>query len=137
MWLLKTNRFMCILLGVTFGDHEKIAKNHFGTPFSRPWTPVPPLKFDLLYRAVSLVYNEVTYKSLEFGRNLEGTFWEAKSKIFSVKNPKILKLTPDFRFLRLNRHRKSFSRHHWYQWTRLDKPNRMTPSLILLKCSID
>ncbi len=72
MGLAKTNRFMCISLGVNFVDHEKIAKNHFETHFLKPWTPVPPLLFDVLPRPVSLGYNEIHIKV----RSLALT-WEA------------------------------------------------------------
>ncbi len=82
MGLLKTNRFICISLGVSFGAREKIAKNHFVTHFLKPLTPVGPLKFGVLSRAVSLGHSEVTYKSLEFGRNLEGTLSGARVNFF-------------------------------------------------------
>ncbi len=62
MRLDKANRFMCISLGVTFGDHAKIAKKHFRTHFLEPWTPEHLMKFDVLYRAVSLRYYYVPLK---------------------------------------------------------------------------
>ncbi len=51
-------------------------------PIFEAVAPAGPVKFNVRARAVSLGYNEVHYKSLEFGRNLEGTFSEARINFF-------------------------------------------------------
>ncbi len=99
MGLIKTNGFICISLGVTFEFHEKIAKNHYGAPFLKPWTPVNPLKFDVLSRTVSLGYNQVTYRSLEFGPNLEGTLSGARVIFFKKKTLGGWSISPYFDIL--------------------------------------
>ncbi len=50
-----------------------------------PLTPIGPLKFEVLPRAVSLGYSEYTYRSLEFGRNLQGTLSGARVNYFQKK----------------------------------------------------